>query len=416
MRIGIQTWGTRGDVEPFFALARGLAADGHEVRVVVSTQADADLPAVDGVSIERAGVEMDQAQGDALFDRVIALRSPMDQARLVLDEALLPGADGMFEAASDLAADSDVIIRHHFLFMAQAAAMRAGIPELSVFLTPDLLPTDERPPTGMPSLGPLQRAAWWLADKGISRIFGPPAAALRERVGLPAPTGVLRDVWPSSTANLVAVSPTLCPPPGDWPSIHHSTGFWKVPSSVDHPIPEEIREFLDAGPPPLYASFGSMGASSGRRRAADIRFLTEAARLSNRRMVLQLAPGELPPRTDNVLPVDFAPHASVFPRCEAVIHHGGAGTTQTTIAAGVPSIVVPHIADQFFWAQQVERLEAGVASSPRARAKPNDLARSIERACARRATEGQAADLAARLKFEDGVASAVAVVGRTLSA
>jgi len=205
MKIGMQTWGTRGDVEPFFALGRGLAEAGHEVRLLVTTQADLALPEFPGLSVERVGAVMTQADGDELLDQVIAQSSPLAQAKLVLKKGLLPSAHEMYDAALELAADSDLIVRHHFLYMAQAAAMKLGKPEVSVFLTPDLLPTKVHPPTGMPSLGPLQSAAWWLADKGISSVFGPSAAALRERAELPKPTGVLRDIWPSDEEVAAAV-------------------------------------------------------------------------------------------------------------------------------------------------------------------------------------------------------------------
>jgi UDP:flavonoid glycosyltransferase YjiC (YdhE family) len=52
-------------------------------------------------------------------------------------------------------------------------------------------------------------------------------------------------------------------------------------------------------------------------------------------------------------------HAALFFHCAAAVHHGGAGTTHTALTAGVPSIVVPHVADQFFWTDELQRI--GVA-------------------------------------------------------
>jgi sterol 3beta-glucosyltransferase len=82
------------------------------------------------------------------------------------------------------------------------------------------------------------------------------------------------------------------------------------------------------------------------------------------RLVLQQPPEETTTAPD-VLHVSSSPHALVFPRCAAVVHHGGAGTTQMPVRAQVPSVVVPHLADQFFWAAQLERLGVG---GPRRRA------------------------------------------------
>ena len=52
------------------------------------------------------------------------------------------------------------------------------------------------------------------------------------------------------------------------------------------------------------------------------------------------------------------PHKLVFPRCAAVVHHCGAGTTHTTLRAGAPSVPVPHVSDQFAWAEELQRLGA----------------------------------------------------------
>ncbi len=410
MKIGMQTWGTRGDVEPFFALGRGLAEAGHEVRLLVTTQADLALPEFPGLSVERVGAVMTQADGDELLDQVIAQSSPLAQAKLVLKKGLLPSAHEMYDAALELAADSDLIVRHHFLYMAQAAAMKLGKPEVSVFLTPDLLPTKVHPPTGMPSLGPLQSAAWWLADKGISSVFGPSAAALRERAELPKPTGVLRDIWPSATANLVAVSPAMFQRPADWPSNHHLTGFWHAPSSTSATMSEDLEAFFQAGSPPVYASFGSIGAGSGPRRASDAALFIEAARIAGVRLVLQQPPGETT-AADDVLHVSSSPHALVFPRCAAVIHHGGAGTTQMAVRAKVPSVVVPHLADQFFWAAQVEWLGVGVSAPARSKITAKSLAAAITRALDNAALGAAAARLSSEMANEDGIGAAVAVCG-----
>jgi sterol 3beta-glucosyltransferase/vancomycin aglycone glucosyltransferase len=408
MKIGLQTWGTQGDVDPFFALAGALADRGHQVRLVVTTQADRKYPAPPGVQLERVGARMAQADGDALFDRVIGLSSPMAQGRLLLEEGFLPSEAEMHEAAQALVADCDLVVRHHFLYMTRIAAERAETPEVSVFFTPDLLPTKAHPPTGMPSLGPLQSVGWWLANKGISSVFGPPAARLRRDAGLPRSKGVLHDVWPSATANLIAVSPTLFPRPGDWPEQHHLTGFWRGRTSTHAQLAPELAQFLESGSPPVYATFGSMGGGSGSRREENASLLVEAARQAGRRLVLQQPPGE-PPTVggEDVLCVTRAPHAVVFPRCAAVIHHGGAGTTQTAVRAGVPSVVVPHLADQFFWAEQVQRLGVGTAVRGRSKVKVAELAKAIERAYNDGDARRRAKTLAQSLEAEDGVRTAI---------
>lgn len=413
-RIGLQTWGSEGDVQPFLALAGGLAEAGHDVRLVMTTQADKAYEVPPGVTLERAGPDVYGEEGAALIGRVIGIRSPLKQARLMVEEGFEPYAAAMREAAEELVASSDLVVRHHFLYMTQAVAEKAGVPEVSVYLTPDLLPTRAHPPTGMPSLGPLQGLAWWLTDKGISSVFLEPAKRLRAEMGLPRARGMLRDVWPSSLANLVAVSPALFPRPADWPEHLHLTGFMRGPIASSAAIDPELEAFLEDGEPPLYAAFGSLSPYAEPRLTETARLFVEAARAVGRRVVIQL-PVDPDVEADDALVVRGSPHARVFGRCAAVIHHGGAGVTQTAIRAGARSVVVPHFADQLFWAAQAERLGVSVAAPPRAKVTAKTLARAIERALALDAGD-RLRELAAALDAEEGVRSACAAVEGALRA
>lgn len=224
-RIGVQTWGTQGDVQPFLALAGALGERGHEVELVMATASDARYEAPLGVTITRVEGSVTRAQMAALVQEVAAIKAPLAQARAMMTLAFEPYLEALASHARRLATSSELIVRHHFLFMAQAEAMKRQIPEVSVFLTPDLIPTRAYAPTGMPSLGPLQGLAWWMMAKGAGQVFMPPAVRYREALKLSAPRNLMRDVWSSGDANIIAVSPTLCPRPEDWAARYHTTGF-----------------------------------------------------------------------------------------------------------------------------------------------------------------------------------------------
>ena len=88
----------------------------------------------------------------------------------------------------------------------------------------------------------------------------------------------------------------------------------------------------------------------------------KAMRRLDRRVIFPIAPGRLPiPETRDCCFAGETPHAFLFPRLSAVIHHGGAGTTATAARAGVPQIVVPHVLDQYYWGNRVYRLGLGPA-------------------------------------------------------
>jgi UDP:flavonoid glycosyltransferase YjiC (YdhE family) len=108
--------------------------------------------------------------------------------------------------------------------------------------------------------------------------------------------------------------------------------------------------------------------------------------------------------------VDSVPFAWLFPRMAAVVHHGGAGTTAAGLRAGVPSIVVPFFGDQPYWGRRVAELGVGPAPIPRKRLTVEVLAGAIDRAVTDPVLRRRAAELGTKIRAEDGVARAVAVV------
>ena len=90
-----------------------------------------------------------------------------------------------------------------------------------------------------------------------------------------------------------------------------------------------------------------------------------------------------------------------------VVHHGGAGTTQSTLLAGKPSIVVAHIADQFFWGSELERLGVAGKTLRRKGLNAKQLAARIARVLASPSMVLRAASLGTKMSAEDGVSKAV---------
>ena len=83
------------------------------------------------------------------------------------------------------------------------------------------------------------------------------------------------------------------------------------------------------------------------------------------------------PLPEGVIEIDAVSHVRLFPRVAAVVHHGGAGTTTTAARAGVPQIVVPHIADQYYWARRIALLGLGPPPILRARFSADTLRSAI---------------------------------------
>jgi sterol 3beta-glucosyltransferase len=219
--------------------------------------------------------------------------------------------------------------------------------------------------------------------------------------------------WQSQPV-LLGYSPAVVPPAADWPPNVHTTGYWFLDDDQGWTPPARLLDFLAAGERPVAIGFGSMG---GREREAWQRLLLEAVSRSGRRAVLLagwagLGGDKLP---GNVLGLEAAPHVWLFPRMAAVVHHGGAGTTAAAFRAGVPQVVVPHLADQPFWGQRVERLGVGPRPIPRPVVTVDNLSSAIRTASTDLSMLRCALDLSERVKNEDGVSAAVTFLEQGLA-
>ena len=348
MRMMLLTSGTRGDVEPFAALARCAAEHGHEVRLGVPENSGVDLSGLDTV-----GLEVD-------FHRLVQERgiSPWTAVRHFRTE-IRPGMRRMLAAAvrETLAHEPDVVVHHAKVLTAPLVADALGVPSVLVEAVPVLRPTRQFPAPGVVNrdLGRFNRRTYAVA-RAAERMFHRDI----ERACAPLPGGAPASVS-APAATLLPISPQLLPRPDDWPATAHLTGSWHSGAPVPDP-PSAVRAFLRDGPF-LVATLGSMASGDP---AARGRAVVESARAHGLRTLLLTGwgglalPDEL--RGDDVLTVASLPLDAVLPGAALAVHHGGAGTVHAVARAGVPHVVVPFLADQPFWGRQLHRL--GLAAAP----------------------------------------------------
>jgi UDP:flavonoid glycosyltransferase YjiC (YdhE family) len=237
-------------------------------------------------------------------------------------------------------------------------------------------------------------------------------AARQEVLGLPpAPFwGPYNSPHIQGLPVLLGYSSAVIPRPPDWPENNHVTGYWFLDEATDWTPPAGLMAFLEAGPPPVYIGFGSMSSRNPEETAA---LVLEALKQSEQRAILLSGWGGLQASDvpDSVFMIDAIPHAWLFPRMAAVVHHGGAGTTAAGLRAGVPSIIIPFFGDQPFWGQRVAELGVGPESIPRKKLTAERLAQAIQIAVSNQAMRQRAAELGERIQAEDGVGRAVDIVG-----
>ena len=403
MRIALATVGTTGDVRPFATLAARLVERGHDV-TAISWPVHRTALSQPGVQVEVAGPHADPSRIAAVA-AAAADRRPLEQVGVLRDFHLADG-EAHYRRLRELLPGNDLVLLHGIHSLAQAAAVDLGIPWATAVFDPVLLPTSSAPPPGMPSLGPGNRFLWGMLDRMLQRAARP-LEDLLQRAGS-AQRGLPLFRARSPLLHLVACSPALIRVPPDLPPATHLTGAW-LDRSPPSPLPAELAAFLADGPTPIVITFGSMAGAAADEMATAIRGMLDGGR----RVMLQGDAGEPSP---NLLSIGAVDHRALFPRASLVVHHGGAGTTHAAVAAGVPSVVVPHVGDQRYWADRLHRLGVAPPVVP-VRALTGERLAEIALAAASDPRLREAVrPLAKALAAEDGVGSAVARLERAAAA
>ncbi|HLJ97164.1 MAG TPA: glycosyltransferase [Gemmataceae bacterium] len=417
MRIVIPSTGSRGDVQPYLALALGLQAAGHKVRL--ATHSDfADwvtscgigfFPIEDGARAlheTEAGQRMIGANGDPFaFMRWYArLREPL--------------MAGLMSRCLAACRDADLIlVTTTAFFPGHSVAEKLGVPAWLASLQPTnpsrdfpncLFPDGPRWPgfREVYNLGThfLAGEYWWQQVRSAVN------QARQQVLGLPPlpflgpPPSMFSEV-----PTLYGFSAAVLPRPTDWGPGHEITGYWFLDHPADWRPPSELVRFLETGSPPVCAGFGSMRHPAAEEATA---LVEEALEQVGQRGILLTGWGGLARYrgSDRIFVADSVPHDWLFPRTAAVVHHGGAGTTAAACRAGVPSVIVPFMADQSFWGHRIQALGVGPAPIPRGQLSVERLAHALHTALSDPIMRRKAAALGERLRAEDGVARAVAVV------
>jgi UDP:flavonoid glycosyltransferase YjiC (YdhE family) len=274
-----------------------------------------------------------------------------------------------------------------------------GVPYLSVTLMPWAIPYDD------PQRALWRRAAYGLLDRLFGLLTTRPLNRLRKDLGLP-PVG--REGFTSLRLNLVPVSPAVYEPNPHWESRHQVVGYWFAQDPAGWEPPDELLAFLEAGEPPVAVSLGAMSLGDGGTSETASLFM-DAIQEAGVRAIIQGWDSALQHLTlaPTIHVAGSMPHSWLLPRCAALVHHGGFGTTSAGLRAGIPALVIPHIADQFFWAQRVHELGAGPQPIRRPKLNTGTLAASLHELVNSHDLRTAASSLGDQIRCETGVGNAV---------
>ena len=354
MRALILTFGTHGDVQPYVAPASGLLASGRAA-AICTAEGFRTLVTEAGVPYEHMSNDMLELVQSAM----LGMAGPAEAMQLArrMAAAMRSSLVDQWEAARRFG--PDVLVYHPKVLGGLHIAERLGVP--AVLSLP--CPSSPRPKAfpipfvgRWPFGGTLNRASYQfnrftaVAYGGMINSFRRKALGLSRMSRL---TDYLHHSDGRPVPVLYAYSPAVVPVPPDYPAHAHVTGYWFLDGQRSAQPPTGLLDFIQAGPPPIYVGFGSMGF--GRNATERGRTVVQAVTNAGLRAVIATGWGGLrvDSRSDRIYVIDQVSHDWLFPRMAAVVHHGGAGTTAAGLRAGRPTLICPVVGDQGFWGERI---------------------------------------------------------------
>ncbi|KAH0695266.1 hypothetical protein KY285_022363 [Solanum tuberosum] len=418
LKIVVLIVGTRGDVQPFLAMAKRLQAFGHHVRLATHSNFR-DFVKSGGIDFYPLGGDPRVLTGYMARNKGLIPSGPGEifvqrkQLKAIIESLLPACTEPDIETGEPFRAQA--IIANPPAYGHAHVAEALGVP-LHIFFTMPWTPTYEFP---HPLARVPQPAAYWLSYivvdlliwwgiRGLINEFRkkklnlPPIAYFSTYHGSLShfPTGYM---W----------SPHVVPKPKDWGSLVDIVGYCVLNLGSNYQPPEDFIKWIQNGPKPVYIGFGSMPLEDT-IKTTDI--ILEALRNTGQRGILDRGWGDLGTFQDipeDVFLVAEYPHDWLFPQCAAVVHHGGAGTTAAGLRAGCPTTIVPFFGDQFFWGDRIHQKGLGPAPIPIEQLSVEGLSDAIT-FMLQPDVKSRVMELAVLLENEDGVAGAVDAFHRHL--
>lgn len=416
MHVTILALGSSGDVLPFTTLGRGLVQAGHDVRFATMRTFEE--------AVRAGGMDFHPMRGDAT---ALLASGP----GLSLGEAggnilkMWSGAMRSFGALAQAFADdlsgllnlgpTDIILNQlPGGLYGYDLAEKLSIPMVMAGVIPMTrtrhLPMVAFPP--MPNWIPGYNALTFrIAEQLVWQFYRTTINRWRTKtLGLKPQSlmGPFNRMQRKKTVVINGFSRHVVPPPPDWGSHNHLTGYWYA-KPTDWQAPQSLIDYINAGEAPIFVGFGSMPI---RKPVETLNIILAAARSSGVRLVLHRgwAGLEAASMPEFVFPVGFTDYGWLFPRMAATVHHGGAGTTAYALRAGVPSLVIPFLFDQFFWGRRIAELGVGPRAIPFKRLNENQLSEAFTKLTAQASIRQKAAVLGQQLQGEDGVSHAIRIL------
>jgi sterol 3beta-glucosyltransferase len=422
MKIAITTVGTRGDLQPYIALALGLKEAGHQV-LIVSSKNEKTFVENYGLDFFSLSVDIQKLMDG---DEVQEMAKGSNPLKFIVSH--LKGSKKLKQLMIDVQAEiwsacesADVIIYHPGMPLGFFIAQEKK--RISIMANPfPVIATKDYPSIlfyTSPKFGKLwntithkifEKLFWLLSKSAVVAFWN---KSVKTKMNFSA--SPIQQQIESGMPIINGYSNLLFNQSNDWPKNIHTTGNWVIEKEPNFVPPTDLVNFIADGEPPIYIGFGSMKDISSFEVTLDI--IIKALEITNQRAVVALGWSNLTYKHNipgNIFLVESIPHAWLFPKMKMVIHHGGAGTTAAGLRAGKPTIIIPHNADQPAWGQRVYELGVGAKPIKKINITAEKLASAI--VFVQQASIVANADkLGQELRKENGVASAVKIINQYIT-
>ncbi|KAL2644152.1 hypothetical protein R1flu_011739 [Riccia fluitans] len=405
--------GTRGDVQPFVAIGKHLQGYGHRVRLATHSNFR-EFVMTAGLEFYPLGGDPKVLAGYMVKNKGFLPSVPSEvtvqrkQIKQII-HSLLPACTAADpEAVSGLPFRAQAIIANPPAYGHVHVAEYLQVP-LHIFFTMPWTATSEFPhplsrvksPAGYRLSYQVVDALIWWGIRSMINDFRKKKLKLRPITYLSGSQGSITElptgyIW----------SPHLVPKPRDWGPLIDVVGFCFLNLAQDYKPPQDLVDWLAAGPAPIYVGFGSLPV-------VDPKGMTEiiikALKETKQRGIIYKGwggIGDLKEVGKDIYLVEDCPHDWLFKHCVAVVHHGGAGTTAAGLKAGCPTTVVPFFGDQPFWGDRIHAKGVGPPPIPVDQFSLDKLVKAIEYML-NDEVKTRADDIAKAMEKEDGVDGAV---------
>lgn len=354
--------GSRGDFQPYVALAQRLKILGEEVRISGFSQFENFVRGygIDYVPIEVAYEEL--GVDPKMLKQAGSADNPLKMI-LTFNKMKKYGAQ-IAKQTYDSLEGSDLIVYHPGCVIGYFAAQEMNIP--SVLATPfpmnkteeylSVVTYGKARPTRINkkiSYKMIQGMLWLASSNTVKQHW-------KERFGrVPKNFKSPYEKISKDHIAMVSCSNFVFPRPKDWNKNIYQSGYWFVEENKEYKPSKELEAFINNGEKPVYIGFGSVFDSDEKDKIVKI--IIDALKKCGKSGIIS-GMGKVDNLSNNIIAVDGIPHTWLFEKVSVVCHHGGAGTTAAGFRAGVPSVIIPFSNDQFAWAHRA--FDLGVGAKP----------------------------------------------------